>query len=460
MHPLPRTPGLVAAAVAGLLFVAPSVARAQQDDPKLPYERYKLDNGLEVILHQDNSVPLVVVDVWYHVGSGQEVPGKSGFAHLFEHMLFQGSEHVGDDRIFPILKAIGASVTNGSTTEDRTNYFEVIPSNQLETGLWLESDRMGYFLPKLTKEALDNQIEVVRNERRQRVENVPYGRSMLGLQELLFPEGHPYHFEVIGRPEDLVSSSLDDVRTFYKKWYVPANATLCLAGDFDKAEAKKLVQKWFGSFPVTRKPESTPVPTPVVKRTRKVFDDEFAKMRRLVYAWHTPAMFAPGDAEADILASTLAGRDRTGRLYKILVLDEQLAQSVNARQSSDQWSSVFQISVMVKTGADLDKIEAILDRELDRAMKEPITQREFQRAVTGFEAMYVWGLEHLLSRAERLQSYNQYVGQPDYITQDLDRYRTSSPAKVRDFAAKFLGKDKRIEVLTMPAAPAEKKGGK
>ena len=193
-------------------------------DPQIPFERYKLDNGIEIILHQDTSVPIVAVDVWYHVGSGDEVVGKSGFAHLFEHMLFQGSKHVGEDRHFEVLKTVGSSSVNGTTNTDRTNYFEVVPSHQLETALWLESDRMGYLLPLLNRESLDNQIEVVRNERRQRIDNVPYGTSRMELYAQLYPEGHPYHYSVIGKHEDLASATLDDVVAFYKTWYAPATS--------------------------------------------------------------------------------------------------------------------------------------------------------------------------------------------------------------------------------------------
>ena len=457
MSLLSRPAGLAIATIAGLLTGAAATALAQDSDPKLAYERYQLDNGLEVILHQDNSVPLVAVNVWYHVGAAQEQPAKSGFAHLFEHMLFQGSEHVGDDRHFAVLKSIGSSLVNGSTGFDRTNCFEVIPSNQLETGLWLESDRMGYFLPKLTQDSLANQIEVVRNERRERVENVPYGRTSLGMFELLYPEGHPYRYRVIGKHEDLTNSTLEDVRGFYKQWYIPANATLTIAGDFEIPEAKRLVEKWFGSFPKTVKPERATLPFPTITRTRKVFDDEFAKLRRLVYAWHTPAAFAPGDAECDILSATLASN--TGRLYKILVLDQQLAQNVRASQDSAESSSLFQISVTLKSDADLDQVEAILDEELAKIAATPITDREFQRAVVATEASYVWALQRLASRADVLQRYNQAVGTPDFITQDLDRYRKSSPDKVRDVVVKYLGKDKRVEVLTMPAAAAVS-GGK
>ena len=445
-----------AAAIAALAIAVTTPGRALADDadPKLTFERYQLDNGLTVILHQDNSVPLVAVSIWYHVAAGQEVADKSGFAHLFEHMLFQGSEHVGDDRHFAVLRSIGATTVNGTTSFDRTNYFEVVPSNQLETALWLESDRMGYFLPKLTEESLANQIEVVRNERRQRIENVPYGMSELAMYEMLYPEGHPYRYRVIGKHSDLTSSTLADVRAFYEKWYRPANGTLVIAGDFETPTAKALVTKWFGSFPKTAKPERSKRPIPVIKNARKVLDDEFAKLRRVTYAWNTPGTMTPGDAEMKILASAVAGK--TGRLYKILVLDEQLAQSVAASQESAEFSSAFSITVTVKSGADLAKVEAIIEAELDKLHKTPINAAEFQRAVTQREAGFVWGLEQLISRANTLARYDHFVDEPNYITQDLDRYRKSSPEKIRSYVNKHLTKSQRAEIVTMPA----EKGGK
>jgi predicted Zn-dependent peptidase len=427
----------------------PAPAAAASQDPRIEFERYTLDNGLEVILHQDNSIPLVAVDVWYHVGSGDEVPGKSGFAHLFEHMLFQGSQHVGADKHFEILKGLGSS-PNGSTNFDRTNYFEVVPSHHLETALWIESDRMGYLLPLLTKPSLRNQIDVVRNERRQSYDNEPYGKTRFTVSHLLHPEGHPYRDLVIGKHEDLEAASIDDVRDFYKKWYVPGNATLVIAGDFDTKTAKDLVVKWFGSFPKTRKPAHRKLEMPVIKHAREEVQDSLAKLRRIEYVWHTPANYAPGDAELDILASALAASG-TGRLYKILVHEKQLAQSVAAFQASRQYSSFFTVSVTAKTGADMKEIERILGEEIEKVRSEAVSQREFDRAVVSTESGFVWGLESLLARAEALQRYNHYLGNPDFITGDLDRYRKSSPAAIQKVAASFLGPDHRVEVLTVPA---------
>tara|TARA_R110002096_G_scaffold42143_4_gene113604 strand:+ start:21276 stop:22634 length:1359 start_codon:yes stop_codon:yes gene_type:complete len=435
-------------------FALPSTASAK--DPELPFQKYKLDNGLEVILHQDKSVPLVAVNVWYHVGSGDETPGKSGFAHLFEHMLFQGSEHVGEDKHFDTLKNIGASGVNGTTNPDRTNYFEVVPSHEIETGLWLESDRMGYLLPLLNQKSLDNQIEVVRNERRQRYDNVPYGQTRFATAAALYPENHPYRYLTIGKHEDLTSSTLADVKEFYNKWYVPANATLVLAGDFEIPEAKRLVEKWFGTFPTTTKPQYVVPAFPEPKATRVEVQDEFAKLRRLDYVWTTPGIYKPGDAELDIVASAL-GRTGTGRLYKILVHEKQLAQRIAVYQASSNYSSTFTVSVTAKSGADLAEIEKIVQEEVAKVISGPVTKEEFDRALVGFESGYVWGLESLNARANRLQGYNHFLGNPDSITADLDRYRNTNVAAVQQVAAKYLVPERRVEILTVPAAkPASK----
>jgi predicted Zn-dependent peptidase len=451
---------LAAAGAAALLsstFVARPAAAGPHDDgdPEISFERYQLDNGLEVILHRDNSVPLVAVNLWYHVGSGDETPGKSGFAHLFEHMLFQGAKHIGEDVHFDVLQNIGGSSVNGSTTTDRTNYFEVVPSHELEVALWLESDRMGYLLPLLNDKSLANQIDVVRNERRQRIDNVPYGTAAFELAAALYPEGHPYRYLVIGRHEDLSSSTLDDVKGFYRKWYVPANATLVLAGDFEPAQAKQLVAKWFGTFPKTTEPQHQAPPLPALAETvRKIVPDDFAKLRRVQYTWLSPPVFGEGDAELNLLAHAL-GATGTGRLYKILVHERQLAQSVSVGQGGRAHSGEFTISVMLKSAADLATVEQIVNEEVARAMSSPLTEQELKRAVVQREAAFVWGLEPLMARAETLQRYNHYVGQPDYITQDLDRFRKTTPAKVQEMAQRYLGKP-RVEIVSMPA----EQGGK
>jgi zinc protease len=432
----------------------PAIAPAVPRDPQIPFEKYKLDNGLEVILMQDQSVPLAYVSVWYHVGSGYEVPGKSGFAHLFEHMLFQGSKNVGEDRHFEVLKKIGSNVVNGTTNPDRTNYFEMVPSNELEAALWLESDRMGHLLEVLTRKSLDNQIEVVRNERRQNYDTQPYRKALFAQYEALYPEGHPYRYLTIGRHEDLANASLDDVKGFYKTWYVPSNATLLVGGDFDVGPTKELIKKWFGTFPASKKPDVLKVPAPTVAAKEVAVSDPYAKLVQIQYVWHTPGNFAPGDAELDLAADALA-REGTGRLYRILVHEKQLAQTVSASQYGSQFSGLFEVSVRLRTGADAGEVRKILDAEIDRMRRESISDREISRAVTRFESSAVYGIESLVSRGERLQAYNHYVGDPGSLTWDLDRYRNTTADAVRTTVAKYLVDAHRVVVTTTPAEGAK-----
>lgn len=428
--------------------VAPT-AQAQRDVPALEHQKYVLPNGLEVILAPDPRVPLVAVNVWYHVGSGCEVPGKTGFAHLFEHMLFQGSKNVGEDRHFDILKNIGADGVNGTTNSDRTNYFEVVPSNQLETALWLESDRMSHLLELVTQKSLDNQIEVVRNERRQRYDNVPYGKARFALYEAMYPEGHPYRYLTIGRHEDLAGASLEDVKDFWRTWYVPANATLTIVGDYDPATIRATIAKWFGSLPTAQKPRLVMVPAPAPRAARVEVEDSFAKLRQITWAFHSPANFGAGDAELDILANAL-GASGTGRLYKTLVHERQLAQSVNVYQGGAQYSGMFVVTVTAQTGADLAAIEQVVTAELAQARTTPLTDAEVRRAVTQVEARMIYGLEGLMARANLLQSYNHFLGSPDRLGVDLARYRDATPDGIRATAASVIDLAHAVVIVTTP----------
>jgi len=452
-----RTAGKLAvfgALVFALLWGRPAFA----EDPKITFEKYTLPNGLEVLLVPDKSVPLVAVTVWYHVGSGNESYGKSGFAHLFEHMLFQGSKNVGVDNHFDILKQIGASQVNGTTNPDRTNYYEVVPSNQLETALWLESDRMGYLLqpPKGVEDpanhfarSLANQIDVVRNERRQRYDNVPYGKARFAVSAALYPEGHPYRYLTIGKHEDLTSASVEDVKNFFKTWYVPANATLAIAGDFEVAEAKKLVDKWFGQFPKSTKPKVVNVPAPSIKTQEITVADDFAKLRQIQFTWHSPAMYGEGDAELDIVANALS-QEGPGRLYKALV-HSGLAQSVYAYQWGSRFSGQFTVAVTLKSDSQPDEIKKIVFDEIAKIAKEPLSQKEIARVVTSNEAYIIRRLETPFGRAETLQFYNHYLGDPDKLSWDLERYRSTTPDKIRATVAKYLTPNNVVIVTTNPS---------
>jgi zinc protease len=437
---------------AALLCATVSVAQA--DDPKLEFEKYQLPNGMEVILSPDNRVPLVAVNVWYHVGSGNEVPGKSGFAHLFEHMMFQGSKNVGSDKHFEILRKIGSTEVNGTTNPDRTNYYEVVPSHFLETAIWLESDRMGHLLELVDRKALDNQIDVVRNERRQNYDNVPFRKALFALYAAMYPEGHPYRYLTIGKHEDLTSASLEDVKGFFKTWYVPSNATLTIVGDFDKAEAKKLVEKWFGTYPKSEKPKWVMVPAPAQKAATVSVDDTFAKQRQVVFAWHSPASFQPGDAELDIAANALCAEGR-GRLYKALVLDNQLATRVSCSQDGSTFSGTFDVTVTLRTEADMEQVKKIVADEVAKVTKENLTAKEIQRVVTASEASAIYRLEGLNARANVLQTYNQFLGDPGKLSWDLDRYRKATPDAIRGYAAKYLVPSSMVTIITNPAGGAK-----
>jgi len=431
-------------------LVAATSSTALAGDPKIPFERYKLANGLEVILAADKATPSVAFNIWYHVGSGCESPGRSGFAHLFEHMMFQGSVNVGKDNHFEVLKKMGSEQINGTTNPDRTNYFEVVPANQLEAVLWLESDRMGHMLPFLDKASLDNQIDTVKNERRQNYDNVAYRKALFAEYETLYPqEGHPYRHLTIGKHEDLQAATVDDVKGFFKTWYVPANATIAIVGNIDVAKTKQLVDKWFGGFPKSEKPAVVPVPAPVIKATEVVVTDQLAKLPAVVFAWHSPAVYAEGDAELALVANAL-GAEGYGRLYQALVVDKPLAQSVRVGQDGSQFSGVFEVSVTLRTGAKLDDIKQIVFAEIERVKTELLTQRHLDRVVAQREAGMIRGLENLMVRAQTLQAYNHYLGDPDRMTWDLDRYRKLSLDKVKETAAKYLLRDRVAIIVTQP----------
>lgn len=435
-----------------VLLVWAQVPVQAAETPQIPHEVYVLPSGLQVVLVPDRSVPLVAVDVWYHVGSGDEVVGKSGFAHLFEHMMFQGAKHIGEDVHFDTLKKAGASQINGTTNTDRTNYFEQLPSHHLETALRLESDRMGWLLDTLNQKSLDNQREVVRNERRQRYDNVPYGRERFALSKLLYPEGHPYRHLTIGLHEDLERASVGDVQAFFRKWYAPSNATICLAGDFAPAEAKAALAKWFGTFPKVARPQRVVIAAPEIKApVTETVEDPLARLERIHYAWHSAASYKPGDAELDIAAYVL-GHPGTGRLYQRLVQEEQWAQSVQVYQASAQMSSTFHVVVDCKPGAPRDKVLAVIAEELHKLRSAPVTDKERDRAVLDVESGFIWGLEGLMNRCEVLQGYQHYLGKTAAIAEDLQRYRGAAPKTIQAVVSTTLDPAKSVLVITQPKA--------
>jgi zinc protease len=449
-------------AALAIALYAPGCSRASNSDvaaasdvPRLEFEKYTLDNGLDVILRQDASLPVVAVDLWYHVGPANEEKGRTGFAHLFEHMMFQCSKHVPCDQHFQLLEAAGASDVNGTTDYDRTNYFETLPSNQLELALWLESDRMGYLLDKVDQKALANQQDVVRNERRQSVENQPYGLAEEAMVQLLYPPGHPYYGNVIGSHEDIQAAKLDDVQRFFRQYYAPNNASLAIVGDIDVAQTKAMVQKYFGTL--KRGPAVPPIKAttpPITAERRKVVPSR-VELPRVYMAWITPPFYKPGDADADI-AATLLGGGRSSRLYKKLVYDKQIAQDVSALQYSLVLGSIFQIQVTARPGHTVEEIEKALEEELATLRSTPPDATEVERARNTIETNIVSGLESLGGFggvADRLNAYNHYLGTPDYLQQDIARYRAVTPATVQAFAKTHLTTNARSVVHAVPGEP-------
>ena len=443
---------VTALAVAACLTLVPLSA---QQAPKIsaPYEMFKLPNGLTVILHEDHSVPMVAVNIWYHAGSAREKFGRTGFAHLFEHILFEGSKNVKEGDFDNLLEAAGGN-NNGSTTEDRTNYYESVPSNALDLALFLESDRMGYLLDVVTPQLVDGQRDVVKNERRQSYENAPYGMSQVRLNELMYPKTHPYYWPVIGYMEDLTAATHEDVKEFFTKYYAPGNASLVIAGDINPAEARRKVERWFSDVkPGAHLPpiEAPPVElTTVVKETMT----DNVQLPRLTLAWHSPAHFRPGDAELDVLANVLAG-SKNSRLYKRLVYELQLVQDISAFQASSALTSQFMIVATARPSTDppdqvLGRIKTIIDEEIEKLKAAPPEAREVQRALNGIESSFLNQMQQSSSKADQMNSYYFATGNPDYFAEDLARYMSLQPNDIQAAARRWLPADRRIELSVHP----------
>jgi zinc protease len=432
---------------------APAVqAGVKPPQIKLDYEKYTLPNGLEVILREDHRLPIVAVNTWYHVGPANEAAGRTGFAHLFEHMMFQSSGHVGEDMYWKYLEGAGASFINGTTDFDRTNYMQDIPSNQLEMALWLESDRMGFLQDRLTAVSLANQQDVVRNERRQSVENAPYQLVEEEMWHLLYPQGHPYYGWVIGSHDDIQAAKIDDVRSFFKQYYTPNNASLVIVGDIDKAKTKALVAKYYGTIP--RGPAVPPITATAPSLTsekRAVITDK-VELPRVYFSWLTPAIYKPGDADAHVAANILAG-GKASRLFKTLVYEKQIAQDVSASQQSLQLGSVLTLTITVKPGHTPEEVEKAAQEELNRFASEGPTAAEIEAAQNSIYSGIVTSLENLggfAGVADRLNQYNHHVRNPGYLNQDLARFGAATPETVKRFAADHLKNDARVVVHGVP----------
>ena len=420
--------------------------------PAVQYEKYMLDNGLEVILSEDHRLPLTAVNLWYHVGPANEEPGRTGFAHLFEHMMFPGSKHVANDTHFKTLEAVGASSINGTTDFDRTNYFETVPSNQLELALWIEADRMGYLLDKVDRTAFANQQDVVRNERRQSVENQPYAIAEEAMFQQMFPKSHPYHGVVIGSHADIQAAQLDDVKAFFKQYYAPNNCSLAIVGDIDKAATKRLVEKYFG--PLKRGPAVPPIAAtiPAIERERRLTVKDKVELPRVYAGWITSPIFKPGDAEAAVAAEIL-GSGTASRLYKRLVYEQQIAQSVAAVQYSLILGSVFEVTITARPGHSADELQRALDAELETFRRDGPQDAEVERARNSLETRMVRELESLGGFggvADRLNRYNHFLHDPGYLPKDAARIRAVTSAAVKTFAQEQLRGEARAVVHAVP----------
>ena len=442
---------LLLAGPAGLLGQAPERAAT----PKLEFEKFTLPNGLQVILHVDRKLPIVHVNQWFHVGSKNEKAGRTGFAHLFEHMMFQGSKNVPGE-YFTHVERAGANLfeggVNGTTNQDRTNYFATVPSANLETLLWLESDRLATLLDVTSKEKLDNQRDVVKNERRQGLENQPYGRWYPLMFEAVFPKGHPYSWPVIGSQEDLTAASLDDVKEFFRQYYTPNNLSLAIAGDFDPAEAKRLVEKYFGGLPPGPALDRPARWVPRLDTPRIVEVNDRVSLERVYFGWPGPEYFGEGDADLTLAARVLTD-GLSSRLNKALVYDRQLASAVNAFNSSSEIASLFVVMATARPGASLAEVEGVIGQEIARLAKEGPTPAELERAKTKQESEFISGLERIGGfggKADVLNQYNVFLGDPGKIEEDLQRYRRVSVDSLRRAVAAWLDTPNRAIVRFHP----------
>jgi predicted Zn-dependent peptidase len=424
---------------------APRTVVFDGDAPHLATRHRALPCGLDVVVHPDPSAPQVAISVWYRVGSSDERADRTGFAHLFEHLFKSPPERLGAHH-YEVLKRAGASDANASTSPDRTAYHEVVPAHQLELALWLESERMGYFARDFDVERLITQQSVVRAERRQRYEDVPYGIERLAVALALYPEGHPLRHLTIGRHDDIQAATYDDVIAFYRTWYVPANATLVIAGDVPR-DLDALVDRYFSSFPGSRRPLRQVPESPAVVTICDRVVDRLAALGRIHRAWLGPAALGDSEAELDVLTAawTAVG---TGALWRRLVYETQLAQRVSAWTSNGRLGGEVHVAVDLRSAADPAAVRAILDDECRTA----IDQRAIDRAVTRREAGVIWGLIGLSRRAAWIQRSMLYRDDPDGLAADLARYRAITPDRVRSALAHWLDPARMIEIETIAAA--------
>lgn len=416
----------------------------------VPFTKTTLANGLDVIVHEDRRMPLVAVNVWYHVGSKNERPGLTGLAHLFEHLMFEGSEHQPDSFFGPLQEA-GAAL-NGSTSTDRTNYWELVPVGALQLALWMEADRMGWLLPALTQERLDTQRGVVLNERRQSYENRPYGLAQFTLMSAMFPPEHPYHWPTIGEPADLEAASIDDVRGFFRRYYHPGNASLTVAGDVDTDAVLREVETLFGAIPAGESVPPVRAATPNLRPRRMLIEDR-VELPRLYLAWPSPGLFASDDAELDLVSDLLAN-GRTSRLYSRLIHDRRVAVELAAGQTSRELGGTFQVIASAAPGHTLDELETAIHEEIARFAAEGPSDDEVERGRAQAETAFVYRVQALGGfggKADQLNAYNTYRQSPDSFQDDLDRYLAASRQSLRAATGRWLHADRATALAVIPS---------
>jgi zinc protease len=418
---------------------------------RIPIERFELANGLTVTLSEDHTAPIVAVNLWYHVGSANERPGRTGFAHLFEHMLFQGSEHVGSNEHFEIVQRAGGTL-NGSTWLDRTNYFETVPSHHLATALWLESDRMGFLLPAMTQQKLDTQRDVVKNERRWSIDNQPYGTWWEKLPALAFPPEHPFHHSLIGSMEDLSAASLADIEEFFATYYTPDNAVLSVAGDFDPAETRALIERFFGPIPRGRGRPAPPdmrVAAIVGGWRRELVRDDVA-LPRLFLAFRSPVFGSDEYFAASTLGAVL-GMGKASRLQQRLVREREVAADAAAfTLDLAQASDLLVADVTARPGVTPERLAAELVREVDTLCRDGVREEEVERAVALIETSLVLSLQSAGDRADKLSMFATYLGDPGLVNVQAERYRAVTAGRVNEFARRALGEDNRLSLTYVP----------
>ncbi len=436
------------------LFALVSCQQRGGGELSLPFEKYELENGLDVILHQDHSDPIVSVAIYYHVGSNREVPGRTGFAHLFEHMMFQQSENVPEDQYFRLIQSAGGTL-NGSTSQDRTNYYETVPKNALEMVLWMESDRMGYLTNTITQQAFAIQQNVVQNEKRQSYDNRPYGHSSTVMARALFPEGHPYSWTTIGEMQDLFNATVDDVKEFHARYYIPNNATLSIAGDFETEEVKALVEKYFGEIPAGEEVEKlSPMPVTLAETKKLFHEDNFANTAQYTMAFPTAEMYNEDAYALSALGEILAGGKKSP-MYNVLVKEKKLTSGVGAFNMAQVLAGTFRISVNANPGVSLAEIEKAIFESFERFESEGFSEKDLEKVKAGQETRFYNMISSVDGKSKQLAEYNMYAGDPAFYRKDMEAMKNVTVDDVKRVYEKYIKGRNYVATSFVPRGKAD-----